>query len=436
MTFVFALINLLLLCIGCAMLLGRCIADLGRPLKLITGCIIALVLVSWCYYLLLVIGIPLWGLLIVLTLANAAHIYWGRSLQILSVGNFYIARPKQTLILLVSLFSIVLYFIFFQSKHGDWDAWSIWNLHAKFMADPRHWRNMFAPELNYSHRDYPLMLPSVVGYLWNSLGNCTANVPLLFALLVAFSIPVATYFSLAADHDKRTYACLAVLLFAVDSNFKLIASYQGADTLLSLFILLSVAYLLRQVSASGNQIGIAAFMAASGTWVKNEGWLFFVVFTLAFLIRNYRSAGLIKKYAIGAALPLIVSLSFKLFYAPANDLVAAGGKSLLTYIKDPARYIAIIKFILVALTGRYILLTAVLMTALILCRRYFVSSTFMILALVFMGYMVVYLTTPYGLDWHLTTSFDRVLQHLCPSLIFSMLYYVAEKYPLKEKRDG
>ena len=46
--------------------------------------------------------------------------------------------------------------------HGDWDAWSQWNLRARFLyrGFPDEWRNAFRAVLSWSHADYPLLLPA------------------------------------------------------------------------------------------------------------------------------------------------------------------------------------------------------------------------------------------------------------------------------------
>ena len=41
---------------------------------------------------------------------------------------------------------------------GAWDAWAIWNFHARFLyAGVHYWTRMFDPVLLYSHSDYPFL---------------------------------------------------------------------------------------------------------------------------------------------------------------------------------------------------------------------------------------------------------------------------------------
>src|SRR5262249_40595038 len=60
------------------------------------------------------------------------------------------------------------------NPYGRWDAWAIWNLHAKFLAAPSAaWRGMFDAALGWSQPDYPLLLPSAVARGWTFAGSAT-----------------------------------------------------------------------------------------------------------------------------------------------------------------------------------------------------------------------------------------------------------------------
>ncbi|MBN2438901.1 MAG: hypothetical protein JXL20_09920, partial [Deltaproteobacteria bacterium] len=59
--------------------------------------------------------------------------------------------------LIASLGSFI--FAFLKEPHGKWDAWLIWNMHARFLfRGGEHWRDAFASGLDWSHWDYPLLL--------------------------------------------------------------------------------------------------------------------------------------------------------------------------------------------------------------------------------------------------------------------------------------
>src|SRR5271170_3763649 len=51
--------------------------------------------------------------------------------------------------------------------HGEWDAWSIWNLRARFLfRSGSSWTHAFSNRIAWSHPDYPLLIPGAVALLW------------------------------------------------------------------------------------------------------------------------------------------------------------------------------------------------------------------------------------------------------------------------------
>ena len=73
---------------------------------------------------------------------------------------------------------------------GGWDAWSCWNLKAKFIfLGGGHWKDMFLPGLWRSNTHYPLLWPLINVWFWDLGGQFNQAVPMfnsiLFALLTA-----------------------------------------------------------------------------------------------------------------------------------------------------------------------------------------------------------------------------------------------------------
>ena len=61
---------------------------------------------------------------------------------------------------------------FLKEPHGRWDAWLIWNMHARFLyRGGDHWREAFASGLDWSHWDYPLLLPLSIARGWTYTGG-------------------------------------------------------------------------------------------------------------------------------------------------------------------------------------------------------------------------------------------------------------------------
>ena len=97
--------------------------------------------------------------------------------------------------------------------HGDgWDAFSIWNLHARFLfLGGPHWRDGFSPLIPWSHPDYPLLLPAAIAHFWSYVGRDTPAVPGVIGFLFTFST-VGVLFSALRILRGRTAAMVGAPL--------------------------------------------------------------------------------------------------------------------------------------------------------------------------------------------------------------------------------
>ena len=85
------------------------------------------------------------------------------------------------------------------NPYGDWDAWAIWNLRAKYLAGPGEtWRYAVSPLLTLTHPDYPLLTSGFIAHAWKAGGGQTTNtIPIASALLFAGSALALLVASLA-----------------------------------------------------------------------------------------------------------------------------------------------------------------------------------------------------------------------------------------------
>ncbi len=386
-----------------------------------------LALVGYSYYLSLVASIPyplvLAGLVVVpgIALALYAVRHHDRSW---SLPTF--ERPGRALLLLVGLLAATLPFNKQIYRWGDWDAWAIWNLHAKYLFYPEYWTNLFTNKLVKTHPDYPLMLPSLVAYMWRGVETATPLAPMILAHLVYFAIPVTVFLGLTRFNYVFP-AVVALCVFALDTKFIEIARSQYSDTLLAFFILIAfVMYKEAQQGIDRRLFFLLGFIAGSTTWVKNEGALFFLTFSFAVLCFHFRNFRTILHYAAGALLPFLILVHFKVVYAPANDLIHAGrGTDLLDLIVNPDRYGLIITYFF--RTGfTYYSVVLVLLTLLLVRKIAFVKSLpMLVVGLLLSGYFVIYLTTPNDLEWHLSQSIERLFHHIYPAGLYLLLLKVS-----------
>ncbi len=85
------------------------------------------------------------------------------------------------------------------NPYGDWDAWAIWNLRAKYLAGPGEtWRYAVSPLLTLTHPDYPLLTSGFIAHAWKAGGGQpTTTIPIATALLFSGSALALLVASLA-----------------------------------------------------------------------------------------------------------------------------------------------------------------------------------------------------------------------------------------------
>ncbi len=370
------------------------------------------------------------------------------------------ARGKRTIRLAVflglvatlAIFSSVL--LVLRLPHGQWDAWAIWNLRARFLSHGGdHWIDAFHARLTWSHPDYPLLLPSATARTWFYLGIDTPLAPATLSLFFTFAT-VALLGSAVAAQRGRTQGLVATLALLASTYFLRHGGYQYADTPLAFFILAACVFVAmwHRQSAGAIPPGCSALAGASAglaAWTKNEGLLFVVVFVSVVGVSSLRGSDARRNrrtlfyVLIGLAPILAVVAYFKIAFAPPNDLLAAQGwPESWQRLTDLSRYADVAAGLTAELatfsTG---LLPMLILYALLLGKAPPAANApraapiLSILILMLCGYFSVYVLTPHDLNWHLDTAARRLLLTLLPAALLLLFMRVASPDDLAAASD-
>jgi len=334
------------------------------------------------------------------------------------------------------------------SPHGDWDAFSIWNLRAKFLAGGQPgWRYAVSPEigggqLGAAHPDYPLLLSATVAEVWALNGDMDPWAPALLALLFAL-LTIGVLVGALAWFREETLGWLAALLLASSELFGSQVAAQYADIPLAFYMLAAVAML---VAASREQwapapLMVAGALAALAGWTKNEGIVFLVLVFGWTLIRGGVRA--VLKLMAGAAPALLVLATFKLVLAPLTvGLFPATAAEALAKIADPGRWIMIARGYARAVWdlspwwAHPVLLFALWAWVAGFADRQQRKEGWVLAlpAAMLAADFLVYLVTVADLRWHLDTSCNRLWLQVWPTLLFGG-FLIAGTWPASADAD-
>ncbi|MBW7913584.1 MAG: phospholipid carrier-dependent glycosyltransferase [Taibaiella sp.] len=365
--------------------------------------------ISILYYLLLIPGLPVFIIAPVIIAALVFLYRWLNKDYHPAVQN----NIWRMAILAIALVMIADKADGLVDKHGQWDAWAIWNLHAHYLADPVYWKNMFR-NLEHAHPDYPLALPATIAFFSRLAGGFHMLMPYTLHVLIMLCIPVLIYTELY--RKSLLVASLMLLLFINNDMFITQGVSQMADTMLAFFFL--AAFVCFDYAKEHRQMIIltSAFLGLC-MWTKNEGILLSLVFIL-FHAKVFVFEW--KRVLYGIALPLIALLVFKLGYAPANDLVSRQSAETFNNITDWSRYEQIYRSWMDTINQHYKTLKYLVVLYLLYCllRRKLPDSRLLLILTCLAGYFMIYIFSHQDLEWHLFTSAHRLLHQLMPVTVY------------------
>ncbi len=317
-----------------------------------------------------------------------------------------------------------------RNPHGDWDAFAIWNSHARYLYRDgpgweEHIQNTFQP-------DYPLLVPIMNARVWRYMGQEVPDTGGLLGIVLTLSGVAVLIATLIELRNMRLAMLMGLVLlgtpFYIDHGVS-----QAADVPLSLYFLSAIALLcLYSDRASGHPglLILAGFMAGCASWTKNEGMLFVLAFSLMLLASGLTSPWMaLRRFAafgIGLFLPFAVMVYFKMAIAPPSELITnLHSAEIVEKLLTPDRYVDILVSFSQTLWsfGNWAVHPLVALLVFILIRGvngaairnpgWLVGAG--TLTLVFAGYFALYVITPYDLYWHLDSSAPRLFLQLWPS---------------------
>ncbi|MBI5062850.1 MAG: glycosyltransferase family 39 protein [Desulfatitalea sp.] len=346
----------------------------------------------------------------------------------------------------------VIYFIMISIGHihGDWDAWAIWNMRARFLfRGGDQWSAAFSNIYEWSHPDYPLLLSGNVARSWSFIGNDHQLVPITTAFLFTFAT-IGLMVSSISHIKSKIHGLLAGMVLMGFVRFVENGATQQADIPFGFYLLAVIVcfyFSEKETEWRKRFLFLAGLMSGFAVWTKNEGFLLVCSVMAAHIVATVPIKGWkiyfaeLASYLSGIFPILLIIAYFKMQLVPPNDIVAGQGlDATIGRLRDLSRYVSVSQAFIHTLnqvTKIRILIIPVSIVCLGLSwsKQYKRSIRFsaIMLTLMLSGYFGVYIISPHDLRWHLDTSLHRLYMQLLPSAIFAffMLLKTPEEVVLR-----
>ena len=354
--------------------------------------------------------------------------------------------PRSRLELILSILFVVavisasgaFVFISLRQPHGEWDAWAVYNMKARFLFRAGdYWRDLFYEPTGWTSPDYPLLIPAGIAACWTLIGRDTVVAPIMVAFLFTFATIGVVYRSVSLLRGK-SQGLLAGLVLTCTPFFITHGADQYTDIPLAFFFAATIALLhLQDVLPDRRHrfLVLAGMVIGLSTWTKNEGLLFLVAILSSRFAVIVPKKGLkvflrqMRYLAIGLLPVLLVVIYFKATLATPNRMLfPPQGPTLVEKLLDSSRYWIILDaFVTQALGfGNWATsLTALMLFYLLLLGSGIkqnegtsIAATLIVLGIMLAGYFMTFVLSPLDVALHISTSLNRVLLQLWPSFIF------------------
>jgi hypothetical protein len=296
----------------------------------------------------------------------------------------------------------------------EWDFWAIWGLKARvfFEHGGIDWRFLESQWNAFAHPDYPLLVPLNFDFL--ALVSGGWNDRWFGILFVAYAVALVLIVrDLARLEVRQPVASLIALVIAGLACTRYVGLAEGA------FVAFGTAAILFLRNA---RFVHAALLFGLGASTKQEGVTLLIAAVLALILAG-RARDAIRLWpAFAIAAPWWI---FALAHRLQSDLLASGmlerAHARLARFGD-----------LASLMSRWtpeVTLWLLVLAAILVARasdRRRQAPYLLILVLQFAAMLFAYVTTPYGLQWHIVTSWPRLARQLAPAATFIALVLLAK----------
>jgi hypothetical protein len=331
--------------------------------------------------------------------------------------------------------------------HGQWDAWSNWNLKARhFALGGDRWFDVYDPSMSGHWHDYPLWLPLSLSRMWTYAMTTDAWVGGVLSVAAVVMVALLLLTGLRAMRGM-THACIAVIVLLTSESLLRWGGSQYADIPLSMFMLGSLIALCLGLSDARRAPAwwiMAGLLAGAAVCTKHEGKLFCLALVVTAGMATWRVAGL-KPAAKRIGVMVLAMLPGVGITAGFNMLIDAEGAQFFgattwSMLTDPSRHAMVLREIgnIAPLVFDWRVLVVAVLYALAAglnrhrSQRVAALMCLVTVAMLAAGYYATVITTRLDLYTHITTSADRLMVQLWSPLLLGVFLLLRTPEELRQ----
>lgn len=316
----------------------------------------------------------------------------------------------------IILFAVIL-MVELQRPFGNWDAWMMWNMKAKFLASGEQWVQIFSPHFMYCHPDYPLLLPSIIAFFWKGTGTFSVYVPVLISSLFTWATCLIFSESFNRIFPKLPKSIGHFMLIAIP-GFLTMGGFQYPDKPLAAYLFLAISLIYWR------QDFITAFISGLTlsflVFLKNEGILYVLIIAASFVLASWKNNKKLSwkftgLWLLGTFLG-ILSFAFVKIGTPQNKIfenISTGhldvintGRIFQVFTGFFREFLCFPKWLLV---WPVLFLVYFLRGNLLKEKDFWNIFSIAFISLALFSFFLVYVVTPYDISWHMSNSCGRLL---------------------------
>lgn len=319
--------------------------------------------------------------------------------------------------------------------YGGWDAWSSWNLKARFLyLGEENWQNMFDPVLWRASPHYPLLLPLIHVWTWSFIPLPLELAPMMNSILWTI-LTAGLLIAGLKSVIPASIAILAGLLFLTMPFYVKLAISQYCDILLGYYLLAAMICLIQAKFQKSPPLAIlAGVFLGFLSFTKPEGMiasllLMILAFPHFLWKENNRPEAnkLVRNFWLGAAAAFIPTILFQTAYSPGNQTFINGLASA-EHPSDIYRFKFIFIYFYAELTSRkWNLIWELLALGLIFGRRQSFQRNIVVIPVFLLAYTGIiaayyFLNTYFKIEWWMQVTLNRILFSLLPTAVFWVFF--------------